>query len=263
MKQLINDLEISFSQKGEGPPVVLLHGLAEDKNSFAQVQEGLAGYRTYALDLRGHGESALGEPSGTLGQLAADLCGFLEAVSGPAQCIGYSLGGTIVLKAALQRPELIRHAIVVGTSTVVGSAAVELFQQRLQLIMSDFAAFSDALGSDTAAQIVSPDVDHSTVAKRRLAAIGDGRGYVNAAQAIIGMHNDKLTPLLDRIQCRTTVIGMDQDVFCPRKAADIMLEHLPVAHYVEIGEAGHLVSIDQPESYIDTLKHALRTGESV
>ena len=112
MKQRINDIDIAYSESGQGQKVVLLHGLAEDRHSFAAVRKRLRGAHTFACDLRGHGETGLGNAEGTLTQLGNDLVGFLEAITGPAVCIGYSLGGTIVLWAAAMRPDLVRHAIV-------------------------------------------------------------------------------------------------------------------------------------------------------
>ena len=94
-------------------------------------------------DLRGHGETGLGNAEGTLTQLGNDLVGFLEAITGPAVCIGYSLGGTIVLWAAAMRPDLVLHAIVAGTSVKVGYTANGFFQQRINLIENDQSAFAE------------------------------------------------------------------------------------------------------------------------
>lgn len=261
MKQQILDIDIGYSERGRGDPVVLLHGLAEDRCSFANVQQRLTDFHTYALDLRGHGESSMGDADGSLQQLGEDLIGFLEEITGPAACIGYSLGGTVVLWAAIQRPDLINNVVVAGTSTVVGSAAADFFQQRIEMLNNDFAGFCAALGDDTAAQIINPDVDVHKVLQRRIEAIGDGAGYINAARAMIGVHKDPLTPELESIRCPVHVIGMDQDFFCPRKAADIMLDSLKHGIYRELSNAGHLVSVDQPAAYAAALSEALISSE--
>ena len=257
MKQRINGIDIAYSESGLGRKVVMLHGLAEDRHSFADVRQRLRGVHSFACDLRGHGETGLGKAGGTLTQLGKDLVGFLEAVTGPAACIGYSLGGTIVLWAAALRPDLVLHAVVAGTSVKVGYKANGFFQQRIKLIENDLPVFAEALYQDTAAQIVNKDIDAYKVARKRLQSIGSGGGYINAAQAMMRLHDEPITPLLEKIQCPVNVIGADQDVFCPRKAADMITEAVNDVAYHEIANAGHLMSIDQPTIYCNTLQRIL------
>ncbi len=259
MKARFADLEVAYHEQGAGSPLVLVHGLAEDKRSWSDVQARLgADFRTFAYDLRGHGETSLGQAEGTLAQLGGDLVGFLETVTGPARCVGYSLGGTVLLWVAAHRPELVLHAVVSGTSTVVGRAAAEFFRQRVETIASDFAAFAAALREDTAKQIVTPGVNLDEVVARRLEAVGDGAGYVNAARAMAGLHGRPLTPELATVRCPVDVVGGDSDMFCPRKAAQIVAAALADCRYHEIADAGHLMSVDQPAAYAQVLRAALR-----
>ena len=184
---------------------------------------------------------------------------FLESVTGPAPCVGFSLGGTIVLWAAASRPDLIPHAVVAGTSTVVGRAAAAFFRERIELVSINFAAFPEALRSDTEKQIVSAKGNLGDVTDElRVDPVGNGDGYVNAARAMLGLHQEPLTPRLGEIRCHVDVVGGDADVFCPRKAADIMVEALPHATYHEIANCGHWMPVDQPEAYAHTLSAILR-----
>ena len=253
----LGDIEVGYSQGGDGPPVVMVHGLAEDRRSWAVLRERLADYRTLAYDLRGHGETEIGDGDGTLDQLAGDLARFLEALTGPAACVGYSLGGTVVLALAAARPDLVTRAVVCGTSTVVGRAAAGFFADRIALLRSDRDAFAAALREDTTAQIVSPDADLDAIAARRLEAVGEGHGYVNAARAMQALHARPLTAALARIRCPVDVIGGDGDRFCPRKAADLMLAELADGAYHELADCGHLMTVDQPVAYALALRRAL------
>ncbi|MCH2285924.1 MAG: alpha/beta hydrolase [SAR324 cluster bacterium] len=258
MKALLGDIEVSYTAQGEGMPVVFVHGLAEGKESWCEIQKRIGNFRTYAYDLRGHGETTLGIGKGTIEQLGDDLVTFLEKVCGRAQCVGYSLGGTLVLWAAAKRPELVSAAIVAGTSAVVGRQAVGFFSDRIRMIEENFSAFAPALKKDTALQIVTSGVDLEALTARRLEAVGNGGGYVNAARAMIGLHENPLTPLLSNIQCPVSVIGGSGDIFCPRKAADIMLNKLSNGTYQEVNDAGHLMSVDQLENYSNTIHKSLQ-----
>ena len=257
MKIQLNDIEVSYRAAGAGWPVVLIHGLAEDKRSWADVQDRLPGHRSYAVDLRGHGETSLGEPEGTLEQLGRDLIAFLEAVTGPAVCVGYSLGGTVVLWAAAQRPDLIRHCVVAGTSSVVGRAAAAFFAERIGTLQRDFDAFCQALCADTAAQLVTARARTDEVAARRIESINDGGGYINAARAMHRMAAGPVAPHLSGLTCGVDIVYGDQDVFCPEKAVDILAAALPMHTRLKVPGAGHLMSIDQPERYAEAIRGAL------
>lgn len=251
------DIEVAYSKQGVGDPVVMVHGLAEDRASWSGVQAALTGYSTYAYDLRGHGASSLGNPQGTLAQLGGDLIAFLENLTGPARCVGYSLGGVIVLWAAAQRPDLVRHAVVAGTSSVVGKAAVGFFDTRIRALEQDRAAFDADFRGDNAAQLVNRVDMLDAIYARRLHAIGSGGGYVNAARAMAAMGAAPLTPTLAGIRCPVDIVSARQDAFCPPKAAEILRQALPGAALHEIDNAGHLMSVDQPEAYARAIQESL------
>lgn len=254
----VGDIDVAYTEAGSGPPVVFVHGLAEDHHSWTRQQRDLAEYSTYAYALRGHGGTTPGESDGTLAQLGEDLIGFLENVSGPAVCVGFSLGGTIVLWAAARRPDLVPHPIVLGTSSVVGRAAAGFYAQRVSLAASgDKDGMYKAMREDTAAAITNSGVDVDAITRDRIAAIGDGAGYINAAQAMASLRETPLTPDLSDIPQHVDVIGADNDTFCPRKASDIILDALRDATYHEVSDAGHLMNVDAPEQITACLRAAI------
>ena len=254
------DIEIAYTQVGQGPAVVFIHGLAEDKSSWQAIVEQLSSsFTCYAVDLRGHAQTSVGEPQGSVEQLAGDLLGFVETVSGPAACVGYSLGGVIVLAAALKNPALIKHAVVAGTSSKVGRAAQQFFRERIALLENNPAAFAAELTQDTDAQIIHARSQVSAVAQKRVAAVGAGGGYINAAMAMVGLGDAPMTEQISAISCPVDIIHADQDVFCPAKAAEMLKTAMPNAGYFEVAGAGHLISVDQPERYAQAIAAALNS----
>ena len=260
MRVRLADIDVGYTRMGEGPSAVMVHGLAEDRSSWADVQCRLSDFTTYAYDLRGHGETDLGEAEGTLEQLGGDLIAFLEALTGPADCIGYSLGGTVVLWVAARRPDLVTRATVAGTSTVVGRRAVGFFHDRVETLQSDFPAFAGLLKEDTRQQLAVAGDQLEEVAARRLKAVGTGGGYVNAARAMAKLNEEPLTQMLPGITCPVHVIGGEADAFCPRKAADIMMAALRCGTYREVARAGHLMSVDRPDAYAQAIRNALESS---
>ena len=259
----LNDIVVNYSRHGSGPAVVLLHGLAEDHRSWDAVAAHLGSFTTYAVDLRGHGGTTPGQGVGTLSQLRDDLITFLSAVSGPAAVVGYSLGGTIGLKAATVAPALIRHLIVVATSSVVGAAAAGFFAGRVaQIETGDWAGFAAGLRDDTSKQIVT-EADLDSLTAPRMVAVGDGRGYINAARAMIGIRTEPLNPLLSQITMPLDIVGADSDVFCPRRASEIIVDAVPHSRFHEIPGAGHLLSVDRPGTYGELLARLLHETDAL
>ncbi|MBZ4014392.1 alpha/beta fold hydrolase, partial [Streptomyces purpurogeneiscleroticus] len=210
--------------------------------------------------------SGVGAAEGSLEQLREDLLEFLRGVTGPAVCVGFSLGGAVVLAAAAAAPGLVTGAVVFGTSTVVGKAAVEFYEERIRLVRDgDRQQLAEVMRADTVAALHRTDgdgdVDVDAVTARRMAAVGDGAGYANAAAAMAGLRERPLTPALADITCPVVVVGAAEDAFCPRKAAEIMLDGLRGAEcevrYEEIPAAGHLMNVERPEEVTARLVAAL------
>ena len=69
-----NDIDVAWFEAGRGEPLVLIHGLADDHRAWRRALPDLMlRHRVFMYDLRGHGETTLGRPEGTLLQLRADL----------------------------------------------------------------------------------------------------------------------------------------------------------------------------------------------
>lgn len=107
---------ISFLRKGDGEPVLLVHGFGGDATGWAFVQEGLAGsFDTIALDLPGHGASAKAIADGSLEGQARMLAAFIEALGvAPVHLIAHSMGGGVALALAAVRPELVRSMLLLA-----------------------------------------------------------------------------------------------------------------------------------------------------
>jgi 3-oxoadipate enol-lactonase len=254
----LGDIEVAYTEAGRGTPVVFVHGLAEDKTTWAVQQRDLGDAHTFAYDLRGHGDTTLGEADATLAQLGRDLVAFLEKVSGPAVVVGFSLGGTVALWAAAERPDVVTRVVVLGTSSVVGRKAADFYARRIaQAADPSSQEFRTALRDDTAAALAVAHHRLDEVVAARLRAIGDGRGYASAARTMASLNGAPLTPRLADVQVPISVVGATGDTFCPAKAAAILTAALPDVTYHEIPNAGHLMNIDDPAAVTSVVRTAI------
>jgi pimeloyl-ACP methyl ester carboxylesterase len=112
----IDVVRMWYDVRGEGDPLVLLHGGLTDSRDFAGNLATLADrWRVYLPERRGHGHTADVAGPLTLGAMAQDTIGFLERVVGqPAQVVGYSAGAMVALRVALARPDLVAKLVLIS-----------------------------------------------------------------------------------------------------------------------------------------------------
>lgn len=105
--------------RGEGPPVILLHGLFGSAANLGMVARGLAGeFSVYSLDLPNHGLSPRREHM-TYRDMAVDVAEFIDGQNlGPCHILGHSMGGKVAMQLALDAPEHVNKLVVADIAPV-------------------------------------------------------------------------------------------------------------------------------------------------
>ena len=104
---------------GDGPPVVLLHGIGRTLDDFTALHTALArDHLVLAVDLPGHGGSAPLDGPHTLPALAAAVARFLDVagVTGPAHLVGNSLGGAVAMRLAADEPRRVASLALLNSA---------------------------------------------------------------------------------------------------------------------------------------------------
>jgi len=111
-------IEHHYIEKGEGFPLILLHGNGEDVSYFVHQMEPFAKhFRVIAIDTRGHGQTPRGKAPFTIRQFAEDLLGFMDQQRiEKAHILGFSDGGNIAMVFAMARPERVEKLILDGAN---------------------------------------------------------------------------------------------------------------------------------------------------
>lgn len=112
------DIEHFYIEKGQGVPIILLHGNGENCDYFqGQIDEFSKRYHVYAIDTRGHGRTPRGDMPFTIRQFAADLMEFMDGHHiEKAHLLGFSDGGNIAMIFALQYPDRVNRLILNGAN---------------------------------------------------------------------------------------------------------------------------------------------------
>lgn len=110
---------IAYDVTGEGPLVVLSHGIGDRRQVYRFLVPKLvqAGYRVAAADMRGHGESSMGWQSITRTDVAGDLLALIRRLGGPAVIVGHSLSGGAATIAAAREPGLVSGIVEINPFT--------------------------------------------------------------------------------------------------------------------------------------------------
>jgi pimeloyl-ACP methyl ester carboxylesterase len=112
-----NGLSLYYEEQGTGEPLVLLHGGLSSTEMFAAVAPALAAERRVVLvDLQGHGRTADVDRPFDPETMADDVAGLIEHLGGTADVLGYSLGGEVALRLAIQHPERVRDLVLVSVT---------------------------------------------------------------------------------------------------------------------------------------------------
>jgi pimeloyl-ACP methyl ester carboxylesterase len=121
----IGDLHQGFRRMGQGPPLLLLHGLTNTWRVWRPYLSPLGAARELIVpDLRGHGETPNPALTLTAPQVAADMFALLDALKlDRIQIAGYSFGGHVALRMAAMHPERVDAMVVIaGAHRLIGSA---------------------------------------------------------------------------------------------------------------------------------------------
>src|SRR5260370_6669965 len=136
MRARCSDVEVAWFEVGRGERSVLIHGLGDDHRAWRRTLAGvMLRHRVLMYDMRGHGETSLGRPDGRLEQLGADLASLMDSIGvDTAHVAGFSLGGTIAMRMAIDRPSRVRSLVLVATSSRVGRAAADWDRERVDMV---------------------------------------------------------------------------------------------------------------------------------
>jgi 3-oxoadipate enol-lactonase len=257
MRSRTADIETAWFEIGRGSPLILIHGLADDHRLWRKAVPDLAlRHRVILYDVRGHGQSTVGDANGTLDQLGSDLTRLMEAIGLERAAIaGFSLGGTIAMRLAIDHPEMVDVLFAVATSSRVGGPAAQWYSDRAEMANADLKSTIDRDTVD--AYHISPGELEEGLAIRRQST-QDPAGYRNAAQAMAGLRAAPLDPELVKIRARTLIVCADLDQHCPPRAGEIIAAGIPDAQMEIISGSGHMLPAEKPQEVAELVVGFLR-----
>lgn len=258
----VADKTLAYDLAGQGPLVVLAHGIGDSRHSFRFLAPALAdaGYQIANVDIRGCGESSAGWDDYTRTDIGGDLVALIRHLGGPAVIIGHSISGGAATIAAATAPEEVAGVIELGPFTrrqrtdVGGLLRVKRFraaylQLAMVIVRGRVANWKKYL--DVAYPTKPADWDQELA--RIESNLGE-RGRMEALQAMCKSDPSDAGAQLAHVACPVLVIvgSLDPDWAQPRAEAEKIVADLPggIGEVALIEGAGHYAHAQNPDEVL-------------
>jgi pimeloyl-ACP methyl ester carboxylesterase len=266
---------VSYVAAGEGPVLLLVHGMAGASENWRSVIEPLARAHTViAPDFPGHGESAPGGGDYSLGSLATGLRDLLVTLGHDrATLIGHSLGGGVAMQFAYQFPEMVERLVLVSSgglgpevSPILRAAALPGADLFIAATASIGQKAGSAIGRGLAALGMHPGADIAEVA-RGYGSLADPerrRAFLATNRAVVGTEGQRVAAA-DRLYLADAlpllIVWGERDPIIPVHHARETHEALPGSRLEVFEDAGHMPQLEDSRRFVAVLERFLAETE--
>jgi pimeloyl-ACP methyl ester carboxylesterase len=243
------DAEIAYEVLGDGPPVVLLHPFPTNHEWWQPAAQNLLQrYRVILPDLRGHGESEVGEGPATMDKHAADLARVLDdAEVGRAVMAGVSIGGYLLFEFWRRFRGRVAGLALIDTKATADKP--DAYKARL-------ATASDVIerGTEPFIEGMLLKVFGETTRRSRPDLLETARHMmlkmsaedVSLVQRGMAERPDSVATL-KTINVPTLILTGDEDTLTPVADAEVMRQNISGSELKVIPKAGHFAAYEQSE----------------
>jgi len=266
---------VTYVEAGEGPVLLLIHGMAGTCANWREVIEPLAREHTViAPDLPGHGESAAGGGDYSIGGLATGLRDLLLVLGHErATLVGHSLGGGVAMQMAYLFPEMVERLVLVSSGGLGPEVSPILRAAALpgaDLFITATAGVGQRVGSTVGRGLslvgLRPNADVAEVA-RGYASLQDSRrraAFLATLHAVVGARGQRVDAR-DRLHLAESVPVMivwgARDSIIPVGHGQEAHEMIPGSRLVVFEDVGHLPQVEAPGRFIAAIQRFLRETE--
>ena len=253
------DAEIAYRTLGEGPPVILLHPFPASHEFWLPVAQALATrYRVILPDLRGHGDSGVGDGPATMDKHAADIARVMDdAGIGRAPLVGVSIGGYALFEFWRRHRDRVTALGFFNTKATADSSEARAgrLQAARDVLERGTEPFFESmiprlLGRTT--RETRPDLVEGALRMMRKMSPED------VAQVQRGMADrPDSADTLKTINVPTLLVTGDEDILTGLNEAELMRRHIAGSQLRVMPRAGHYSPWEQPVEAAKLLRKLL------
>lgn len=251
-------------------PVVLLHGLGDEADTWRHVLPRIYTRRAIAPDLPGFGRSDQGKHTYTIPFFAETLLELIDHLALPeVVLVGHSTGAIIAQEFALRNPQRVQRLVLIGGSLVAGESKPE--PSLLMFLIPGLGEWAyNRLRKDPDAAYRSlepyyhrlqdlPQADRDFLYQRvneRVWSDGQRRGFLSTLRGMVRWLPSVQKELPERLRnspTPTTIIWGENDRIMPVQGANTLISLVPNARFVVVPGAGHNVHQEKPEMIVEAI----------
>jgi pimeloyl-ACP methyl ester carboxylesterase len=259
---------------GQGPPVVLIHGMLNSSRHWESVAVQLAEhYTVVAPDLIGHGDSATPRGDYSLGAHASSIRDLLAVIGiERASVVGHSLGGGVAMQFFYQFPQRVERLVLVSSGGLGRRVSPMLRTAALPGVSGLLAAAADPrllgalrdVGGRMRKRGVRQGVYVQALARalRPLEQPGAREAFLQTLRAVIDVHGQRVSAT-DRLylleSMPTLIVWGERDNTIPLAHARATHEAIPHSHFKTLPRAAHFPNLEDPEGLAEALLDFLQS----
>jgi pimeloyl-ACP methyl ester carboxylesterase len=263
----LNNLRLCYHEWGvpPAPAVVLLHGGSAHGHWWDLFAHSTADcYHTYALDLRGHGDSEhCHPPAYRVDDYVLDLTAFIERMTlTRVTLIGHSLGAMIATAYAATAPKRVQSLVAVDSVLRITPAGARYMARLQRFPQPVYRDRDDALRRF---RLLPTHTTADATILRRMAAYGlrrlaDGRWTLKFDREAMAQNGAlDLTPHLQQLRCPILFVRGTYSKLLTRAGLAALLRVAPRAQAIEIPDAHHHVMLDNPAAFERAIRSFLES----
>ncbi len=241
---------------GDGPPLVILHGLFGRRRNWQAIQKQLARkHRVVAADLRNHGDSPWDDDM-TYPAMASDIGRLIQDLgAGPAIVVGHSMGGKASMYLSLTHPELIASLVVIDIAPVSYDHDYSGYIDAMKSVPLDEIARRTDAASYLTDEVENPGIRNFLL--QNLETTDSGLAW----RVNLDVIEKAMPTVLDfpptggkSFDGKTLFVAGGTSDYIKREDRETIGALFPQARHIKIKDAGHWVHAEKPQEVLATLE---------
>jgi pimeloyl-ACP methyl ester carboxylesterase len=252
---MVFGFKLHYREAGEGPAVILLHGLGGDGSRWTPLMQSLASdFRVIALDQIGFGQSDKPLVNYNHGLLAEFLAEFIKTTGvGKATLVGHSMGGFVAVYAAVHHPDVVERLVLVdGGGLVTAPRSAHLIQIQNGTTLAETREYFELMFYDKSR--VTDEMVRDNFVRRLQVAYTIGKMQEARAKGLATVSEAEAR----KISAPTLILWGKQDRLLDPSDAAQLDRVIPNSRAVLIEACGHLPQIEQRDLFNKLVREFLR-----
>lgn len=257
MQVRLDSIVIGYDEYGtsDGKPIIFIHGFPFNRSMWEpQVKALPKGFRAITVDIRGHGESEVGDGQYSIEFFVDDLIALLDHLKiDKAILCGLSMGGYIALRTIERHPERVRALVLSDTRSEADSNEGKIKRATsIKSVKTDgVKQFADTF---VKAVFAAHTFEHAPHVIENIRKIIESTSPLSISGTLLALAaRTDTTSYLQSIKVPTLILVGEHDILTPPSASEAMHQKISHSTFYIIPNAAHMSNLENPDFFNEKL----------